>query len=112
MHTIREKALRSGKNVAEYLGEKVEADGLEFEVTAEWVTWLQPGIDWVREQATGGELFVEERVHMDTWIPDQFGTVDTLIVRPDLIIVNDFKGGQIGRASCRETLGQGACAAM
>lgn len=94
MHTIREKALRSGKNVAEYLGEKVEVDGLEFEVTAEWVTWLQPGIDWVREQATGGELFVEERVHMDTWIPDQFGTVDTLIVRPDLIIVNDFKGGR------------------
>src|SRR5690625_7451967 len=31
---------------------------------------------------------------MDTWIPDQFGTVDTLIVRPDLIIVNDFKGGR------------------
>src|SRR5690625_6808723 len=63
-------------------------------MTAEWVTWVQPGVDWVREQATGCELFVEERVHMDTWIPDQFGTVDTLIVRPDLIIVNDFKGGR------------------
>src|SRR5690625_7650404 len=63
-------------------------------MTAEWVTWVQPGVDWVREQATGCELFVEERVHMDTWIPDQFGTVDTLIVRPDLIIVTVFKGGR------------------
>lgn len=92
MHLIREKALLEGKDVSDFVGDKVSVDGLEFEVTHEWPVWIQPGIDFLREQ--GGELFVEERVFMDTWVPEQFGTVDSLVIRDDLIIVSDFKGGR------------------
>lgn len=92
MHTVRERALRSGKDVADFIGEVIVEDDEHFEVTAEWVTWIQPGIDWLREQ--DGELFVEERVFLDAWMPEQFGTVDSFIIQDDLVIVMDFKGGR------------------
>lgn len=92
MHMVREKALLSGVEVSQYIGETVESDGSTFEVTPEWADWLQPGIDFLREQ--GGELFVEERVFLDAWMEGQFGTVDSLVIRDDLIIVSDFKGGR------------------
>lgn len=94
MHTVREMALRSGQDVEAYIGQVIEEDGRQYEVTREWADWLQPGIDFIREQAIGGEMFVEERVLLDVWVPEQFGTVDTLVVRDDLIVVQDFKGGR------------------
>lgn len=94
MHTVREMALLSGKPVSDFIGDVIEADGRQYTVTREWADWIQPGIDTIREQAVGGELFVEERVFLDTWLPEQFGHLDTLVVRDDIIIVNDFKGGR------------------
>lgn len=92
MHLVREKALLEGRPVSDYVGDVIEVEGLKFEVTADWPGWIQPGIDFLLEQ--GGELFVEERVLLDTWLPEQFGTVDSIVVRDDLIIVSDFKGGR------------------
>lgn len=91
LHALREKALLEGKDIIEYVGEDITVGDTEYEVTYEWERWLQPGIDWLRDQP--GELLVEKRVHLDRWMPDQFGTVDTILLNPGRITVCDFKGG-------------------
>lgn len=91
-HEIRERCLREGRDVIEFVGEFVEADGTQFEVTKEWADWLQPGIDRIREFK--GTWQIEYRVEMDPWIPEGFGTLDTGGVSPDLIIIDDLKFGR------------------
>lgn len=91
-HTIRERCLTEGRDVEEFVGQKVEADGRLFEVTPEWVDWLQPGIDRIREFK--GEWVFEYRVEMEPWIPEGFGTLDAGGISEDLIILDDLKFGR------------------
>lgn len=91
-HTVRERCLATGANVESFVGEWIEADEMFFEVTPEWVGWLQPGIDRIREAKA--EWVFEHRVEMDPWIPDGFGTLDAGGIRDDLIIVDDLKFGR------------------
>lgn len=91
-HTVRERCLTTGKNVEEFVGEWIEADELFFEVTPEWVDWLQPGIDRIREAKA--EWVFEHRVEMDPWIPEGFGTLDAGGISDDLIFVDDLKFGR------------------
>lgn len=91
-HTVRENCLREGRNVEEFVGEKIEADGLLFEVTPDWVDFLQPGIDRIREFK--GEWVFEHRVEMEPWIPEGFGTLDAGGISDDLIILDDLKFGR------------------
>lgn len=91
-HIIREKCLRSGGDVSDFVGERVPVEDWVFTVTDEWVGWLQPGIDYLRE--LGGLLYVEHRVKLDAWMPGQFGTLDAGVVLPDLIVINDLKFGK------------------
>ena len=92
-HTIRERCLNEGTDVADYLGEWVPADDLFFEVTPDWSHWLQPGIDRIRE-AKGFTWSFEHRTEMDPWIPGGFGTLDAGGYSKDLIIIDDLKFGQ------------------
>lgn len=95
MHWVREQCLLTGRDAHEYIGHKVASDGYTFEVNQEWVHWLQPGIDRIREE--GGELFVEQRLSLETWAEGEFGTVDCLIIPDDddgVVVVDDFKGGR------------------
>lgn len=92
-HTVRETCLTEGTDVQGYVGDWIEADGLRFEVTQEWVTWLQPGIDRIRE-AKGFEWVFEYRTEMDPWIPGGFGTLDAGGISKDLIILDDLKFGK------------------
>lgn len=91
-HTVRERCLTTGIDVRELVGEWIPADGMQFEVTPEWVSWLQPGIDRIRE--AGGEWVFEYRVQMDPWIEGGFGTLDAGGIFPDLIIIDDLKFGR------------------
>lgn len=91
-HEVRELCLSLGLDVEDFIGATFQADGHEFTVTPEWADWLQPGVDRLRD--LGGELYVEHRVKLDRWMPDQFGTLDAGIVRDDLIVINDLKFGQ------------------
>lgn len=74
MHIIRAECLELGMDPQDFLGHKLKVEGFEFEVNEDWCRWLQPGIDWVREQP--GTLFVERRVDLSDWMPGQFGTAD------------------------------------
>lgn len=91
-HTVREMCLRDNRNVEEFVGEKIVADGIEFEVTEDWVGYLQPGIDRIREFK--GSWVFEYRVEMEPWIPEGFGTLDAGGISDDLIIIDDLKFGR------------------
>lgn len=91
-HAVREACLREHRNVEEFVGEKIEADGQLFEVTADWVDYLQPGIDQIREFK--GAWVFEYRVEMDPWIPGGFGTLDAGGISDELIIIDDLKFGR------------------
>lgn len=90
-HWVRGTCLELGLDVRHFVGQTIAADGYTFEVKPEWVDYLQPGIDRLREMR--GTMIVEHRVTLDTWMPGQFGTLDAGVVDGDLVVVNDLKFG-------------------
>lgn len=90
-HEVREMCLLTGNDPEEYLGRVMEADGFTFTVDEAMVEALRPGIEWIRERK--GRRVVEYTVKFDRWLPGQYGTLDTGIIAPDLIIINDLKYG-------------------
>lgn len=90
-HEVREQCLEFGFEPNDFLGETIKEDGFDIEVTEEMVTALEPGIERIRDRP--GSLWVEYKVTFDTWLPDQFGTLDTGIVHDDLVEINDLKYG-------------------
>lgn len=92
-HEVREICLNEGRDVQDLVGEWIKADDLRFEVTADWVHYLQPGIDRIRE-AKGFTWIFEHRTEMDPWIPGGFGTLDAGGISKDLIIIDDLKFGR------------------
>ena len=91
LHIVRAECLETGLDAHDFLGQTLKVKGFTVEVTEDWVWWLQPGIDWLREQK--GQLVVERRVDLSRWIPGQFGVADAILVTHDCMTVNDFKGG-------------------
>lgn len=91
-HDIREKCLNKGTMPEKYHGKVLHADGFEFTVDDEMCEAITPGIERIRD--LGGKMFVEERVSLKRWIKDCWGTMDTGIILPRLIEVNDFKFGE------------------
>lgn len=92
MHEFRENALLRGVDAFDLVGERVFVDGEEFILDDEQAYALQDGIDRVR--GLGGELVAEMRVDLEPWVGEgESGTLDTGVVTPDLIVVNDYKNG-------------------
>ncbi len=91
-HWVREECLRNDRDVHEFIGTTIAADGYVTEVQPDWVIFLQPGIDRIREE--GGKRFIETRCSLDAWAPGESGTVDCGIITPDLIIIDDLKFGR------------------
>ena len=92
-HEVRSLSLELGLDAYDWIGKTFDADGLEFEVTEEMAAHLQPGMDRVREQP--GRMSVERRVHLDHWLPGQWGTLDCGIHDPAgrVIHIDDLKYG-------------------
>lgn len=91
-HWIREQCLLNDKPVSDYIGDDFEQDGFIINVEPEWERFLQPSIDWDNQHI--GLIFVEYRVDLSAWIPDEFGTLDTAIITKDEIILKDLKFGR------------------
>lgn len=92
-HTVRDRCLTENIDVQDLAGEWIEADELFFEVTPDWVHYLQPGIERIRE-AKGFTWVFEFRTEMDPWIPGGFGTLDAGGISADLIVIDDLKFGR------------------
>jgi len=73
-HQIRAESLELGVDPHDFVGQSLTADGHTFQVTTEMAEYLLPGIDWIREQSD--ELFIETKVDLSSWLPNQFGTID------------------------------------
>lgn len=91
-HWVREQCLTRDLDADHFVGQTVKADGQEFEVTAEWARFLQPGIDRIREFK--GQWSIEHRVELDPWVPGGFGTLDAGGTSDDLIVIDDLKFGR------------------
>lgn len=104
MHWFREQALRRGCDMFDLVGTTTYVEGEEFELDDETAFKMQDGIDRVR--GFDGEIYVEQRVDISPWVGEgQFGTMDTGVIRPDLIVVDDFKNGfDPVDAECNEQL--------
>lgn len=91
-HGIREKVLEFGFDLEDFLGQTLQADGFEFEVTKEMLDHLRPGIEWVEERQ--GRVVIEHQVDLSRWMPGQFGTLDCGIIGKREIIIDDLKFGE------------------
>ncbi len=91
-HLVRAECLEKGLDAYDLIGRDYEVGGYEFTCDDEWADRIQPGLDAIRD--FGGELHVETRVDLGTWMPEQFGTLDAGIILPDLIVIDDAKYGR------------------
>lgn len=72
---------------------EVEEKVFTFTWTEDDADYLQPGLDWIREQP--GQFFGEFRVDLSRWLGlNQFGTMDRVILSPQLLIISDLKWGR------------------
>ncbi len=98
-HDLASRCLIEGKMAIEFLGDLIEADGEEFEVTHEMVDAVQQYLDYCHS-FEGDYEWVEIRVNYDNWVPEGWGTGDFTKIGYDLardqtiINVVDFKYGK------------------
>lgn len=93
-HHIREQCLLTGKDVDDFVGTMVDVEGFSFEVTQEWVRFLQPGIDHLRDISAGETIAIEHFVDLSPWMPGEGGTLDARVSSTKLHTINDLKFGR------------------
>jgi hypothetical protein len=100
-HEISERALRGNKDCSQFLGETLEIDGFDIEITEEIVDSAQTYVDYVvsqNDEAAGALLFIEERYTLDQLQPpfEAGGTCDAVIINPKLRLLEvvDLKHGR------------------
>ena len=100
-HQIGSECIQSrldgGKDVLEdYLGRTMKADGFEFCVTQDMVSFVEKYIEFVFQTAgETGQILVERRVDFSDAIgvPNSTGTADIIILFPDRVTDIDLKYG-------------------
>ena len=97
-HQLLTWALEQDLRAEDWLGDKIEADGMTFVVDADMARHVQVAIDYVRDvQGDDGILLVDRRVHFGSYlgVPDDaaFGTLDVAVIRGDEVIAIDLKYG-------------------
>ena len=95
-HTLAAMCLMSpGINADDFLGEKISVDDKKFEVTRDMARYVQIYVDYVRDQAKGKTLIVEQRVPIGHLTGEEGagGTADAIILDGTAITVIDLKYG-------------------
>lgn len=92
-HAVSDFCLTNDYDPYDFIGMSGTFDGYTFEWSEEDASFLQPGIDWIREQP--GTFYGEQRVDLSEWLgAGQFGTLDRGIIHDDLLIISDLKFGR------------------
>lgn len=82
-HEVMEKALISGKPCSDLTDDEEMAE------------FVQVYVDYVNSLRKPNDvLFIEYRVDFSEWVPEGFGTADTIIICGDTIIIVDLKYGK------------------
>lgn len=93
LHEIAADCLIFGLDPYDFVGDAYTVDGHDFVVTVDDAECMVEGIDWIRQQ--DAEVWVEQRVSLDPWLPGQFGTGDLGLWYPKtgVFVVFDWKFG-------------------
>jgi hypothetical protein len=82
-HELMEQALKHGKAVRDLIDDMEMSD------------YVQIYVDYVLSQKKPGDaLFIERRVDFSEWVPEGFGTADTIIVSDEVLHIVDLKYGK------------------
>lgn len=94
LHAIGEDALRTDKDAYDYIGEVWEYGQAVLEFNDDLADYMQPGLDRIRA-FDAEKIYIEHRVDLSRWMPDQFGTLDVgVILRDeDEVVIWDWKWG-------------------
>lgn len=87
IHELSEKCLEGDKLPASYIGQTIYGLTIDEDMAAISDVY----VNYVRE-AVGLKLY-EKRVSLEHLIPDCFGTVDCVVMRPGHLIIIDLKAG-------------------
>ena len=93
LHSFCEDVLRTGRDAYSYVGEEREHDGYKYTLDEDTADLIQIYVDEI--DIIPGKLFIERKVSLDRWMPDQGGTMDVGIVNAKHIHVRDWKWGYI-----------------
>lgn len=95
LHGVAAECLETGLDPSNFIDRSFTIKGNEYIVTEDEAARMTPAIDWIHEQP--GEKFIEHRVSLNSWMPDQFGTCDVGIVdaEEELLTLLDFKFGMV-----------------
>jgi hypothetical protein len=96
-HKLSEAPIGTGKPTIRELGDLIQQEGFDIEVTQEMLDGIKLYADTVRnDMEKGDKLHVERKVHVPEIHPDLFGTLDTAVwrERKHHLKVYDFKYGK------------------
>lgn len=79
-HEVATECLINKVPARNYLGEKINVEGYEFEVTHEMVGAVQQYLDFCNG-LEGDYEWIEERVEYTDWVPEGFGTSDHINIQ-------------------------------
>lgn len=91
LHSFMEDCLLKDLNPIDMIGEVREREGYRYELTDDDADNMLDALDRIDD--IPGKLFVEKRLDLSRWLPDQFGTSDVGIVGKKRITVWDHKFG-------------------
>lgn len=98
MHEVRATCLELDLEPRHFVGLTVHADGYSFEIEEDMADRLVEGIDWIRQHTAAP--YIEQRVELSAWLPDQYGFCDTFWLVPvrgrrgtSDLYVSDYKNG-------------------
>ena len=89
IHMCAEKALEQGLKCENYIGLKFQ----EIEITEEMAQIGQVYVDFINQAS--GDKFYEQKVSVDKYVEDCFGTADCVICKPEKLVIVDLKTGRI-----------------
>ncbi len=92
-HELAEKCLRLHTDAEGYLGLDIVVEGDTFIVDQEMANYVQDYLNYVNA-IPGKARFVEQRVRFDNWVPEGFGTADSVIFDDTTCYVSDLKYGK------------------
>lgn len=93
MHWFREQALIQNLDAADFVGQIVVIEDEVFMLEEDAAAAMQTGIDYLR--SFNVPIHTERRVDLSNWLgPNQSGTLDTGIVTPEFILIDDYKNGR------------------
>lgn len=87
-HEVADRCLRNQLTSDSFLGQVVEG----VEVDQEMVEYVQGYVDYVL--SFEGELLPEQQVDFSPWVPDGFGTSDSIVIGETTVRIIDLKYGK------------------